>query len=1613
MNNSSKRIAGYEIVAEISAGPMSAVYAACDVSSGRKVALTILPPELSADKEYLKSFRARTTAIARLNYPHIARLYAGGISKGACFLAAELVEGETLQQRIENEHVLPPTDALAVCVSIGYALEYAWRKTKLIHGGISPADIWLTHDGKVKLGGFGIPRNAGGAVSREVLKLAAPGLAHYMSPELAGGDVNADFRADIYSLGCALFHMLTGRPPFEAPDAVSLLHKHIHEPPPMFKAMPNCPVPLGMLVNKMLAKQPLQRHRSYEELNAELVHVHDLLHQELEKKATVPMQVHAGRKLVPRLKRPTPAPASAPVEGEKEWRLMLYVAGGLAALVVGVGVYWWLSRPPPEPAAAQQTPPQAAAKAGSSEPAADPLTREVSALAPEEQLRRVMADLKQRNPGFDGAETHKIEDGQITELGFSTTAVRDISVLRALTKLRKLQCGGEGGMGALTDLSSLSDLPLTQLKCHSNAVSDLTPLRGMALAHLGLRDTKVSDLAALQGMPLKHLDVRNTPVNDLAPLKGMKLEVLMAQSTAVADLAPLQDMPLRTLYLTGAKVQDLAPLKGMPLRELACDFKPERDMDVLRSIKTLERINYTPAAEFWMKTGAQLAAMAAPHVTGAVSSVSETFIKDVAVLSPAAQVERVVSKLKELNPQFGGQATHRIEDGKVTELALVTVGVTNISPLRALPSLQFLRLNGTTARGSLADLSSLTAAAFPSLKRLWCHFTEVSDLAPLAALPLEELYCDRTRVDSLAPLRGMPLKELRCDFRPARDKETLWAIKSLHTINDQPAAEFWKSAGPPEDPFFKQAAALPAERLLAAVMAKLKELNPRFDGRQTHKITDGAVTELAISTAGVTDISPLKALRQLEKLSLTPWNAAQRGSLASLAPLQGLPLTSLRCQNNPIADLAPLKGMPLTSLACGGSQVSDLAPLSEMRLTALWCEHTGVRDLGPLEGMPLAVLGCNGAPIADASPLQGLPLQELNYDPRPEHTAVVLRIKSLQRVNGLPAAMFKMRAEIATKSGGNAPAVQSQTPRAPALRPTAASRPASPAPATPAARDTGGVSPKEQVRRFVEKLKELNPSFDGQTEHKADGNKVVELSLSTEKVTDLTPIRTLTSLQKLVCRGPLDATGNPTAPGLLADLSPISSLRLLELDCRNNNLSTLTPLQGLPLTRLRCAFNPITDLAPLKGMPLTVLQCNSKFVKDLTPLRDMKLTELSVTGTQVQDLSPLKGMPLRSLGISTTPVTDLTLLGDMPLAYLTIGGTTISDLTPLKNLRLVELSIYRTKINDLSPLRGMPLAKLSCYDTEVTDLQLLQDMPLKELRCDFVAERDAKTLRAIKTLEKINDLPAAEFWKRVDAGESPRATSASASKSLPSAASAPSTGANQVTSQIQRFVAKMKQLNPDFDGQVQHTIEQGKVTRLEFSTEAAADISPVRVFTELKVLRCAGVYRDKTSYKHLADLSPLAGLSLKELQCQHSLVSDLGPLKGQPIEILTCGSTSVTDLSVLKGMPLKQLSIIHSRIADISPLRGLPLQRFSCEGSQVSDLSPLKGAPLQSLSCHKTKVTDLSVLRGLPLRELKCDFVPDRDAEILRSIKTLTLINDRSAAEFWQSVKAGDAPQPK
>ena len=200
----------------------------------------------------------------------------------------------------------------------------------------------------------------------------------------------------------------------------------------------------------------------------------------------------------------------------------------------------------------------------------------------------------------------------------------------------------------------------------------------------------------------------------------------------------------------------------------------------------------------------------------------------------------------------------------------------------------------------------------------------------------------------------------------------LWSPKKESAIEQAPI----KTETRTEDPWIAQVRTLPAKEQVQAVSEKLKELNDGFSGDVKETIIDGVVVGLEFQTDAVTDISPLRALPGLKSLTCTG-STENKGILADLGPLTGMPLKELHCYYNPIANLAPLEGMKLKVLSCSYTLISDLTPLTQMPLGILNLHTTRVSDLSPIRSCPITELNISETPVSDLTPLRGLKLVAL------------------------------------------------------------------------------------------------------------------------------------------------------------------------------------------------------------------------------------------------------------------------------------------------------------------------------------------------------------------------------------------------------------------------------------------------------------------------------------------------------------------------------------------------------------------------------------------------------------------------------------------------------------
>jgi serine/threonine protein kinase len=261
----------YKIEALLGQGGMSAVYKATDPNLKRVVAVKLIHPHLSSDPTFVLRFESEASAVASLRHSNIVQVYDFNNDNGVYYMVLEFIPGETLQDRLkrlnDTGRKLPVEDALKFAMNISDAMGYAHQRG-MVHRDIKPANIMLDVHGQAILMDFGIVKILGG--DSHTSTGAVVGTARYMSPEIIRGEV-ADHRSDIYSLGVTLYEMLSGRPPFVADSAMTLMMMHLNDPIPNvrdFRA--DVPPELTNILEKSLAKDRANRYQSAAEMSADL-----------------------------------------------------------------------------------------------------------------------------------------------------------------------------------------------------------------------------------------------------------------------------------------------------------------------------------------------------------------------------------------------------------------------------------------------------------------------------------------------------------------------------------------------------------------------------------------------------------------------------------------------------------------------------------------------------------------------------------------------------------------------------------------------------------------------------------------------------------------------------------------------------------------------------------------------------------------------------------------------------------------------------------------------------------------------------------------------------------------------------------------------------------------------------------------------------------------------------------------------------------------------------------------------------------------------------------------------------------------------------------------------
>jgi hypothetical protein len=453
---------------------MAAVLKARDLELGRDVALKILPPHMARDPENVTRFKQEARAAARLDHDNIARVFFCGEDRGLHFIAFEFVEGDNLRVLIDRRGQLPPAECIRYMVQVAAGLAHAADRG-VVHRDIKPSNILVTPDGKAKIVDMGLARNLHQSVNGGVTQSGVTlGTFDYISPEQALDPRRADVRSDIYSLGCAFYHALTGRPPVPEGTAAKKLFAHQHEPvldPRVLNPMVSDE--LAAVLSRMMAKDPTHRYQTPAELIAAL--------------SAVARRMNLGTDSIPALDPSLmPADPSAVQVLPPPPRLPVGLVVGVAALAVAAVVLFGL--PGTDRDARTTIPPDMAARSKAvpaTEPGLPPVPTlpapvAVQTAARAEDLARLLAD------------------AAVTEVQLQAGKTYDLTTLPAGILVQgKPRVTLVGQRGLEPPVVRLAAYPATGLRTSAPPVGTLTIDKAETLRVQGIRfdvaDGPVSD----------------------------------------------------------------------------------------------------------------------------------------------------------------------------------------------------------------------------------------------------------------------------------------------------------------------------------------------------------------------------------------------------------------------------------------------------------------------------------------------------------------------------------------------------------------------------------------------------------------------------------------------------------------------------------------------------------------------------------------------------------------------------------------------------------------------------------------------------------------------------------------------------------------------------------------------------------------------------------------------------------------------------------------------------------------------------------------------------------------------------------------------------------------
>ncbi len=259
-------LGSYRLINRLGAGGAGAIFKASHIETGELVAIKILRPGAEVNEDIHARFIREISVAQKLSDPHITAYRDCGVEDGVLFFTMEFVPWGSMADVLRSRGVLPWREACECGVQISKGLQHL-HESEIVHRDLKPANIFLSDDGRLKLGDFGLARDF--AEHRLTVDGLTVGTVKYIAPEQARGEADIDARADLYALGCNLFEYMVGRTPFDNPstsapvDLMEMMRRHIEDPPAkVIDLVPTCPAALSELIDRLMAKDRDDRPNS-------------------------------------------------------------------------------------------------------------------------------------------------------------------------------------------------------------------------------------------------------------------------------------------------------------------------------------------------------------------------------------------------------------------------------------------------------------------------------------------------------------------------------------------------------------------------------------------------------------------------------------------------------------------------------------------------------------------------------------------------------------------------------------------------------------------------------------------------------------------------------------------------------------------------------------------------------------------------------------------------------------------------------------------------------------------------------------------------------------------------------------------------------------------------------------------------------------------------------------------------------------------------------------------------------------------------------------------------------------------------------------------------------